>query len=246
MPDIMRNIFTVLVLFFALLHLSAQDTLVFMDKTVEIVNFRGNSIVEVEYTLYSYPDGPVFRIEKEKLIEIRYLNGKSVIYNDTRYLFKKYKPSVYFVYGFLDGQCFDIVVFNEKCWIYWNYMGIGHEGVFNMMNANDYKLNVGVFYGINIHTGRISRSESYLYSLLNTCGWQLEYGKNANSRLVIQGMAGLNYTSYPGNNHGFGLSRGFSLMLKSYNSKFGIRALIHRYSFLNEHFEVVFRYGLEF
>lgn len=73
MKDCFR-IFLILSLLWSI-NLKGQDSLFFKNKKIEVVKLREISSTEVSYHKFDYLDGPIFKVEKEKLEKIRYATG---------------------------------------------------------------------------------------------------------------------------------------------------------------------------
>lgn len=53
----------------------AQDSLFLRDKTIEVAKILEINSIEISYRRFDYLDGPIFKMEKDRLEKIRYGNG---------------------------------------------------------------------------------------------------------------------------------------------------------------------------
>lgn len=73
----------------------AQDTLVYKDKSIELVKVVEVLPREVKYKLADYPDGPTFVVFKKKLNSILYANGYKQFFKSKEPTLEEKRNSVY-------------------------------------------------------------------------------------------------------------------------------------------------------
>lgn len=233
----------------------AQDTIYFRTNEILVCKITEVSYSQIKYKKLSGSEGPVFILPKSDLSKIIYADGTIEIIADPRYKSKLYNPSFHFFTGIMKGEKVNKAAENP------NYLGLGHDGLFKLMNLRGDKLALGLFYSLNLHYGTANIYDSignyygyynnlhykaWTWEISNPYGVQFDFGRD-HFRMYFQAMYGPVLNFYTGGlkTNNFGFSGGFGFGLKVYRIKFGIKAIIGKNDMYDRFKEVGIRIGIE-
>lgn len=233
----------------------AQDTIYFRTNEILVCKITEVSDSQIKYKKLSGTEGPVFVLSKSDLSKIIYQDGTVALIADPRYKCKLYNPSFHFSTGVMKGD--KVNNWSENP----NYVGLGHDGLFKLLNMRGDKLSLGLFYSLNL-----SYDKAYIYDSIgnnygyyenlqyiawsweisNPYGVQFDFGRD-HFRMYFQAMFGPVMNFYTGalKTNNFAFSGGFGFGLKVYRVKFGIKAIVGNNDIYDRYKEVGIRIGIE-
>lgn len=223
--------------------MKAQDTLYLKDGSTKVVK-----IIEIRPSLIKYrnsllTDSIVQALPVYKLTEIRYQDGVSELFCDPKFKFKLYNPYFYVYY-------MDVARAMAKTNVLVGF-GVGHEGLFKLINVRFNMLTVGAFYGAGLFYGKLEVNSFHeslsanFTDIFIPFGIQFDFGRDK-FRFVFQGMVGPTFSKYYGQIgiSDIEISESLAWGLKIRRSK-----LLGSLYFNSTHYSdiaYVLKYGLEF